>query len=420
MALHMKEFKALEVDGIFEIETEHEEPTIYKLKIDDALTLSGLYHISKNTDDIVVFFNGATTGELVGKNHFMRWSWAYNAGISFISFDDPVVSCTKSTNLGWYIGTKNTDVQEAINEIIQHILDKNSIAPNRVIFYGSSGGGFAAIMAATRLRGSTAIAINPQTNILNYHRKSYEKLLKSFFHDNSVQDYSLAEYINRFSIIENITSSKYIPNIIYIQNTQDSFHVNNHYIPFHKFYINLTRGIGNFKNRLHIRLFNDEKGHSGISDKSKFLKERTFALSDFSEIETESIPTQNLLNKNSLSDKALWFDIDDASEDSEMILSLSLSNLYPHDDKKPAILLFECDEYHPDVLKENGLGFSNSFHCAFKYISNISDGDVFSLKTTSSISIKKIGIRRWQSTTPPILNYFTIKYSREVSFLTTN
>lgn len=416
----MKEFKELEVSSICEIETAHEEPTIYKLKLDDTLTLSGLYHISKSTDNVVVFFNGATTGELTGRSNFMRWSWGYNAGISFISFDDPVVSCTKLTNLGWYIGTKDIDVQKVINEILQHIIASNNIAPNRVVFYGSSGGGFAAIMAATRLRGSIAIAINPQTNILNYHRKSYEKILKNFFCNNSELERAHTKYLSRFSTIEYSNISKYIPNIIYIQNTQDSFHVNNHYIPFHKFYIDSTRGIGNFKNRLHIRLFNDEKGHSGISDKNEFLKEISFVLNNFSDIETESIPTKHPISKYSLSDKAIWLNIDDATEDSDLIFSLSLSNLSPNEDKKPVILLFECNEYSPDVLKENGLGFSNSFNCAFKYISDISNGEEFSLKVTNSISIKKVGIRRWQSTTSPILNYFTVKYNRETSFLPIN
>ncbi|MFM1704470.1 alpha/beta hydrolase family protein [Aeromonas salmonicida] len=416
----MKEFKTLEVNNICEIETEHEEPTIYKLKLDDTLTLSGLYHISNNTDKIVVFFNGATTGELTGRSNFMRWSWGYKAGISFISFDDPVVSCTKLTNLGWYIGTKNIDVQEVINEILQHIIESNNIAPNRVVFYGSSGGGFAAIMAAIRLRGSIAVAINPQTNIFKYHKKSHEKIINNFFSPIDLLDNKKMKAIERFSTIESIRKSQYIPNILYIQNTQDAFHLNNHYIPFHDFYMKMTRDVGTFKNRLHIRLFNHEDGHSSISDKNEFLNEVSFALENLTDSTTESVSTGSPLDKVSLSDKAHWINIEGAIEESYITISISLSNLCSQSDTRPAILLFECHDYSIEKLKEIGLGYSDSFGCAFRYINITNNETAISLKVKNSTSIQKIGIRRWKSTNPPILDCFTIKYDRELSFLSIN
>ncbi|MGL5128236.1 MAG: hypothetical protein ACRC7D_08780 [Aeromonas popoffii] len=413
----MKEFKTLEVSNICEIETEHEEPTIYKLKLDDTLTLSGLYHISKKTDRIVVFFNGATTGALTGRSNFMRWSWGYKAGISFISFDDPVVSCTKLTNLGWYIGTKDIDVQEVINEILQHIIESNNIASNRVVFYGSSGGGFAAIMAAIRLRGSVAVAINPQTNILKYHKKSHEKVINNFFPSDSLLDNPKNKVIERFSTIESIRKSQYIPNILYIQNTQDAFHLNNHYLPFHNFYMKITRDVGSFKNKLHIRLFNHEDGHSSISDKNEFLNEVSFALENLSDSTTESVSMGSPLDKVSLGDKVHWVNTEGAIEECLIIISISLSNLCSQHDTRPAILLFECHDYSVDKLKEIGLGFSDSFGCAFKYINITNNEQVISIKVKNSVSIQKIGIRRWKSINTPILDSFTIKYDREISFL---
>ncbi|WCH21323.1 hypothetical protein [Aeromonas salmonicida] len=409
----MKSFKTLAVDHICNINIQREDATICELKIDDSLTLSGLYYIKNDTDKVVVFFNGATTSPLDGKKIYSRWSWGYNTGTSFISFDDPIVSCTRLTNLGWYIGTKDTDIQDIINKILLHVCDKFNIPLNRVVFYGSSGGGFAAIMAAIKLRGSTAIALNPQTNILKYNKKPHETVLNNFFSINNAIHESVLTYLDRFSILEAIKRTSYLPNVIYIQNTQDTFHLNNHYIPFHDLYVKMTRDVGNYKNKLHVRLFNHEDGHSSISNQSEFLNEVSFALSNFTETETTHISTRNQENKLNLSDNTLWFDIDDAAYNSEIKFSILLSNLCPDNDKKPAILLFECHELATIKLKEAGLWYSDSLQCPYKYIDNFNEDGFFSLTIKNSISIKKVGIRRWQSINQPVLEHFNIKYDRD-------
>lgn len=205
----MKEFKAFDVNAANEIPVSQEEPTIYRLKINNSISLSGLYRIHKNPDRIVILFNGAKTKENMTGPSFTRWSWAYGHDLSFVCFDDPIVSGTQLTNLGWYVGTSSIDLQEHINTIVNHIILSLGINPAHVFFYGSSGGGFAALMAAIRLRGSVAVVNNPQTNIFKYHKSVSQLLVDNFFQDMNITPESEIYY--RFSVLHAIKKYDYIP-----------------------------------------------------------------------------------------------------------------------------------------------------------------------------------------------------------------
>ena len=49
-----------------------------------------------------------------------------------------------------------------IADIIQILALKNNIKPKNVLFFGSSGGGFTAIMLSTFIKNSSVIVNNPQ------------------------------------------------------------------------------------------------------------------------------------------------------------------------------------------------------------------------------------------------------------------
>lgn len=387
----MKEFQTTEVDSIYNISTSQEEPVIYKLKINDSLSLSGLYRINKKTDKLVILFNGAINGELTDRPNFMRWSWAYENNLSFVCFDDPIVSCTRSTNLGWYIGSSECDLQEYIHMITSHLVQSLCIEPNSVIFYGSSGGGFAALMAAIRLRGSVAVVNNPQTNIFKYYQSAANRLTDNFFKNDKISADS--DIYHRFSILHAIKKYDYIPAVLYVQNIQDRFHLERHFIPFQTSILQILSSIEDYPNKLYFHFFNDNRGHSIFSDKKEFINEINQAVT-LTKATLVYPSLFKLKDSNSLNEKITWYELQDntisVDVSFELIFEPSLDN------SRPAIFLVDTDLTGFHDLKRHGYSYSKSLKCAFKYIDNVHPDKKITIPVHKELAAKRIGLRKWK------------------------
>lgn len=386
----MVEFDCFDIDSVNEIVFPQEKPTMYRLKISDKITLSGLYYIKKDTSKIVVLFNGALSGKTSARPTFMRWSWAYDNDLSFISFDDPVVSCTQLTNLGWYVGTSEHDIQEHIHIIIKHLIEYNSICPSRVFFYGSSGGGFASIMAAIRLRNSVAIVCNPQTNVFSYYEKFSKKLTDNFFQGVDLSPDS--EVFYRFSLQAAISKFNYIPTIIYNQNIQDKFHLERHFIPFQNALFSILSSVKCYPNRLHVNFICDKRGHSSISSKEEFILE----LEQATRLSTNNVycpPLIDTATSDVLDDNVIWFSVGDKSKNLEV--SFKLSSDATIEAEKPAIFMVDAENVEQAVLKKNGYSYSKRLECAFKYIERINDDQEIVFTVDKDMRAKRVGFRAW-------------------------
>ncbi|MGN5044468.1 alpha/beta hydrolase family protein [Aeromonas sp. 3P] len=387
----MKEFQTTEVDSILHIPTSQEEPVIYKLKINDSLYLSGLYRVNKETDKLVVFFNGAINGDLTDRPNFMRWSWAYENNLSFVCFDDPIVSCTQSTNLGWYIGSSECDIQEYIYMITNHLVKSLCIEPNRVIFYGSSGGGFAALMAAIRLRGSVAVVNNPQTNIFKYYKSAANRLTDNFFKNEKIS--SDSDIYHRFSVLHAIKKYDYIPAVLYVQNIQDRFHLERHLIPFQTSTLQILSSVGDYPNKIYFHFFNDNRGHSVFSDKKEFISEinQAVTLSKATKVYPSLF---NLKKSNYLNENIIWYELQDNTISVDVSFEL---NFEPSpDNSRPAIFLVDTDKIGFHELKKHGYSYSKSLKCAFKYIDNLHPGKKITIEVHKELAAKRIGLRKWK------------------------
>lgn len=81
---------------------------------------------------------------------------------------DPTLELQNDTQLGWYIGIDEHDASEELSKLIQHFAVALGIPEEKIIIWGSSGGGFSALALASRIEKATAVAINPQTEIFAY------------------------------------------------------------------------------------------------------------------------------------------------------------------------------------------------------------------------------------------------------------
>jgi hypothetical protein len=264
------DFLTKSVNSLDEIPIHQDSPTIYRVKLLDDIKFSLLTKIQPKADFLLVLFNAAQKSKSERNPTFMRWSWAEKANFSYIVIDDPFASSFTSTNIGWYIGLKDFDLQKYICSFAESVIKRIGITTNELIFYGSSGGGFAALMAAIRMKGSTAVVHNPQTNVLRYSKRLRTNFIDIFGEDESIIKQF---FYHRFSVNEAMDYYNNAPNVLYRQNTQDLSHLNQHLGPFNKHYHKIIKQQDLDKSSFNVIMYDDPKGHSSVATYEEFISD---------------------------------------------------------------------------------------------------------------------------------------------------
>ena len=130
---------------------------------------------------LYVLLTGAVDRRRITLPKFARWSWAPRYPGHVLAVDDPTLELDPALELGWFMGTARDDATQALARAVQALARRLGVEPAGVVFYGSSGGGFAALAAAARLPGSTAVAINPQVDASRFFARQRDDLLRIAF-----------------------------------------------------------------------------------------------------------------------------------------------------------------------------------------------------------------------------------------------
>lgn len=122
----------------------------------------------EDSKKILVCFNAAV-GDRKNKigPFFSGLSIAEKLGVPIISISDYLVTNDPNLTLGWYAGdVENQDFQEKIANFLNKI---SEFFQKGLIIFGGSGGGFASLAIASKLKVDThVLAINPQSSNINF------------------------------------------------------------------------------------------------------------------------------------------------------------------------------------------------------------------------------------------------------------
>ncbi len=148
---------------------------------------------------------------------------------SRIFISDPSLYISEKLGLSWYAGSMvQVDLQRQLVSIIERIVASTN--SKNLIFFGSSGGGFAALALSRQFSGSLALAMNPQTSLAEYYPTAVDRYLSNAW---SVDDGDLGKLPNS---VQHDLVSAYIDGfentVGYMQNVRDFFHIQKHLIPF--------------------------------------------------------------------------------------------------------------------------------------------------------------------------------------------
>ena len=213
-----------------------------------------------NSNRILIMLHG-NIGNHNDNPVYARWNWGgmYDANILCIS--DPTLNLYKGSTLCWYLGSEDIHAIEGVIRISSIVAKILQIEENKTIFYGSSGGGFSAIMAAFLKPNGRAIGILPQTNILSYHAGHPAlNLLNSIYGTNN--DIISNPNFYRWSLFKSYEFAiKNNSKILIVQNKADTFHYNNHFLPFIK-YVNCPVSGSNPENNVISMIYDHPSGHA--------------------------------------------------------------------------------------------------------------------------------------------------------------
>lgn len=150
-------------------------------------------------------------------------------GVNRIFVSDASLLAGEDIGLAWYLGTRDLLLEAVIEELVECL--QESFSAKNLVFFGMSGGGFAALNYSRMFPGSLAIPVNPQTNILKYNAAHWTKFAENCFGvEGEVAARQLIEDIpssNQCGVYESSTANR----VLYVQNAKDP-HVISHMLPW--------------------------------------------------------------------------------------------------------------------------------------------------------------------------------------------
>lgn len=145
-----------------------------------------------------------------------------------LSVADPSLRTSPEISMSWYAGDSDFDAQHLLPKLFQDV--SRALGVRRTIYFGTSGGGFAALFYSRQHSGSLAIVGNPQTKIGGFYPRHIDAYLSNCWPKlNSLDD--LAGIVTT-DVAMHYISGEIDNYVIYLQNSTDPFHLFGHMAPF--------------------------------------------------------------------------------------------------------------------------------------------------------------------------------------------
>lgn len=133
--------------------------------------------LAQDSDTLVVTFHGLLDRDRFHIPRFERARSTEPFGTSCLYWADPSLWLDPKLKLAWFTGVAAIDLHVMIAE--QSLTAAAALGARRVLFTGSSGGGFAALQVSALVPGSTALVFNPQTEIYRYLTSIQRRYLRN-------------------------------------------------------------------------------------------------------------------------------------------------------------------------------------------------------------------------------------------------
>jgi len=238
----------------------------------------GVLFKKSESKNLFVVLSGGRDPEKHKWPFFQHLNWQDQLDGHVLYVADPTLFFAKDLRIGWYVGTQEFDWLDELRKVVEHVSDSLGVAADRIYPIGEASGGFAALMLAAKLGNATAIAINPQTDVLNYHKKFVAQLLDTCF-NGIIASRVPGPIKSRLSAATAYQRSLFAKAII-LQNKQNAHHYTKHYLPFCKALDIPDEGGLDSTGRIQVILYDQDKGTFDSSMMLPILQQRVKSLSN--------------------------------------------------------------------------------------------------------------------------------------------
>ncbi|MEK8031841.1 hypothetical protein AACH06_13520 [Ideonella sp. DXS29W] len=255
--------RARPVDGVAELEAAVEPHAEQRLDVKVGAFVYPLLKQPAKGDSIFVVLGGAVPDRAtIELPRFNRFSWRDDFPGTLVCAADPTLTLDPALRLGWYVGKSDDDVITGFARIIERLAQLLGVSLDKVYTYGSSGGGFAALQLAARLgRGVTAIAINAQTQVLDYSvKRSVDRFLSASL-GGMPSDQARERFSTRLSAMAAWQQPQAAQaRCLLVQNLDDPHHHERHFKPFCRLFDIAPDSVSD-DGRMGSLLYHHDNGH---------------------------------------------------------------------------------------------------------------------------------------------------------------
>jgi|APTNR8051073442_1049403.scaffolds.fasta_scaffold06500_4 hypothetical protein len=179
------------------------------------------------TDSLIIAFHGAHQGTGTSIFDLTRNSVTLSNYAHQITVYDPAKLRREGFSISWYAGDDEFDTQALLPTFFQTAA--SALAVKRTVYFGSSGGGFAALFYSFHHTGSVAVSLAPQTNVHRHIPRAVERYFSSCW-----PDLAKGAIDKRISLdLGKLYRSRPFRNaVIMLMSAGDTFHYQNHAVPF--------------------------------------------------------------------------------------------------------------------------------------------------------------------------------------------
>lgn len=189
-----------------------------------------VYLQNRETDTLIVTFCAALPAAAETLPVFQGLGLAQRVGVSCLAVSDPSIYGT-DLDLGWCLGRwgKHT-VEDALVNVIRTFQEKLGV--KRTLFFGASGGGYAAILVGRHFDDSSMLCVNPRLDFLKKPRIDLPHVYGQLSGDEGWETAQTQTILEAMPSAFDLVSNGFPGELFIFQNTGDEVFYNNQFLPF--------------------------------------------------------------------------------------------------------------------------------------------------------------------------------------------
>lgn len=200
------------------------------ITIDYNGTPLDILNIDRQSETTIVVFHASLSSSVKALPVFAGMRMLRGLNVNVVCVSDPTLAREPSLKLGWFAGNSAQPLQRDLSRILAKMVSTHSA--QHTIFFGASGGGFAALYYSAFVKESLAVVLNPQTVIRAYSDDFVLSYAKAAFGAGSLEEARLLVDRQVTGDVRHLYRGGSFNTVAYVQNYMDIEHVSRHAKPF--------------------------------------------------------------------------------------------------------------------------------------------------------------------------------------------